>query len=133
MQPSDAKSGAPLELRAFIDGMPALAWSCSPDGFPEFVNQRFIQYSGLTRDQVYGGWKSTLHPDDMEVFENWWQCLRKSTKTGQTEVRFRRADGEYRWFQISAAPVHDETGKLVRWYGVNTDIDDRKRAKQQLR
>ena len=59
--------------------------------------------------------------------------LRKSRKAGVTEVRFRRADGEYRWFQISAAPVHDEQGNLVRWYGINIDIDDRKCAEQKLR
>jgi formate hydrogenlyase transcriptional activator len=133
MQPSNAKSAVPLELRTFIDRMPALAWSCNAEGCPEFVNQRFLQYSGLSRDQIYEGWKSTLHPDDVEAFENWWHYLLRSTKAGQTEVRFRRADGKYRWFQVSAAPVHDENGKLVRWYGVNTDIDDRKRAEQKLR
>ena len=132
MQPSDARSGVPLELRAFIDGMPALAWSCRPDGYPEFVNQRFLQYSGLSQDQIYDGWKSTLHPDDLEVFESWWRSLVKSPRTGQTEVRFRRADGEYRWFQISAAPIYDENGKLVRWYGINADINDRRRAEQKL-
>ena len=52
---------------------------------------------------------------------------------GQTEVRFRRVDGEYHWFQISSTPVHDEQGRLIRWYGINIDIDDRKRAEQQLR
>ena len=122
-----------LELRAFIDGMPALMWSCRPDGYPELVNQRFLQYSGLSGDQIYDEWKSTLHPDDVEVFENWWLGLQNSPKLGQTEVRFRRVDGEYRWFQISAAPVLDEQGNLVRWYGVNADIDDRKRAEQKLR
>ncbi len=132
MKTSESQSRAPLELRAFIDGMPALAWSCRPDGFPEFVNKRFLEYSGLSPDQIYEEWKSTLHPDDVDVFEKWWEGLLKSPKTGQTEVRFYRADGEYRWFQISAAPVHDEHGNLVRWYGINTDIDDRKRAEQKL-
>jgi formate hydrogenlyase transcriptional activator len=133
MKPSDAKGGAPQELRAFIDGMPALAWSCLPDGFPEFVNQRFLEYTGLSPDRIYDEWKSSLHPDDVDVFEGWWQGLLKSPNTGQTEVRFRRADGEYHWFQISAAPVRDAQGNLVRWYGLNTDIDDRKRAEQKRR
>jgi len=113
--------------------MPALAWSCLPDGFPEFFNQRFVEYSGLPPDQIYEEWKSTLHADDVGVFDNWWQDLQHSPKPGQTEVRFRRADGEYRWFQISAAPVHDEQGNLVRWCGIHIDIDDRKRAEQKLR
>ena len=133
MKPSDAESGASPELRAFIDGMPALAWSCLPDGFPEFFNQRFVEYSGLSQERIYEEWKSTLHPDDVEVFDEWWQHLLKSPKTGQTEVRFRRADGEYRWFQISAAPIRDAQGSVVRWYGLHTDIDNRKRAEQKLR
>ena len=73
-----------------------------------------------------------LHRDDVEGFERWCGELQKSQKLGQTEVRFRRADGEYRWFQISVAPVHDEQGRLIRWYGINIDIDDRKRAEEAL-
>jgi formate hydrogenlyase transcriptional activator len=126
-------SRAPLELRSFIDSIPAFAWSASPDGFPEFVNQRLKDYSGLSPDQLYRDWKSILHRDEVEEFENWWQGLQNSGKPGQTELRLRRFDGEYRWFQISAAPIHDEQGNLVRWCGVNTDIDDRKRAEQKLR
>ena len=122
-----------LDLRAFIDGIPAFAWTCLPDGSPEFFNQRFSDYSGLSPDQIYGEWKSALHPDDVEEFEKWWQGLQKSQTSGQTEYRLRRFDGAYRWFQISAAPVPDEQGKLVRWYGIHTDIDDRKRAEQKLR
>ena len=132
MKPSDAQSGD-LELRAFIDGMPALAWSCSADGFPEFVNRRLQDFSGLSPDQICEEWKSILHRDDVEQFEKWWQGLQNSRKAGQTELRLRRFDGEYRWFHIAAAPVHDEQGNLVRWYGINTDIDDRKHAEQELR
>ena len=132
MKPSDAQSGD-LELRAFIDGIPALAWSCSADGVPEFVNQRLQDYSGLSPDQICEEWKSILHRDDVEQFEKWWQGLQNSRKAGQTELRLRRFDGEYRWFQIAAAPAHDEQGNLVRWYGINTDIDDRKHAEQELR
>jgi len=132
MNTNDDGSSAAPELRAFIDSMPALAWSCRPDGFPEFINRRFHEYSGLSTGHIYEGWKSTLHPEDVEIFEGWWQDLQKSPRLGQTEIRFRRADGVYRWFQIAATPVHDEQGKLIRWYGINTDMDDRKRAEQSL-
>src|SRR5712671_2739608 len=97
MNMNDGESRTPLELRAFIDGVPALAWTALPDGSPEFFNQQFHAYSGLSPDQIYGGWKSTLHADDVEEFEKWWQGLQKSRNSGQTEVRFRRSDGEYRW------------------------------------
>src|SRR5262245_32427951 len=123
----------PFELCAFIDGIPALAWTALPDGSPEFFNQKFPEYSGLSPDEVYGTWKSMLHREDMQEFEKWWQSLQRSPRPGKTEVRFRRFDGEYRWFQISAAPVHDEHAQLVRWYGINIDIDDRKRAEQKVR
>ena len=124
---------APLELRAFIDSIPAFAWSAGHDGSPEFVNQRLQDYSGLSPDQIDGHWKSILHRDDAEDFENWWRSLRNSREPGLTELRLRRFDGEYRWFRISAAPAFDEQGNVVRWYGINIDIHDRKDAELKLR
>jgi len=134
MSTNDGGSRAPLELRAFIDRVPALAWSALPDGSLDFVNQRFRDYTGLSSDQLYGSeWKSAVHRDDIQQLETWWQRLRQSQEAGTTEVRFRRFDGEYRWFQIWAAPVHDEQANLVRWCGINTDIDDTKCSEQKLR
>ncbi len=130
--PLDSANRRPLELRAFIDGVPALVWSLLPNGSAEFVNQRFRDYSGLSADEVCARWKSSLHSDDADEFEKWWGALQKSRAPGQVEVRLRSAGGAFRWFQISAAPIHDEHGRLIRWYGVNVDIDDRKRAEQQL-
>jgi PAS domain-containing protein len=65
----ESPNRAPLEPRAFIDGVPALAWSALPDGSPESFNQRFLDYSGLSPDQVYAEWKSMLHRDDVEGLE----------------------------------------------------------------
>jgi formate hydrogenlyase transcriptional activator len=129
MSTSDGQSRATLDLRAFIDCVPALAWSALPDGSLDFFNQPFRTYTGLSSEQLYGSeWKSAVHPDDIQTLEAWWR------DHGSTmELRLRRVDGEYRWFQISAAPVHDAQGNLVRWYGINADIDDRKRAEQKLR
>jgi len=123
-----------VELRAFVDAIPALAWSALPDGSLDFFNQRFRDYTGLSSDRLNGsGWKSAAHPDDIQQLESWWHDFRQSGKDGAREVRLRRFDGEYRWFQIAAAPVHDAQGNLVRWYGINTDIDDRKCGEQKLR
>ena len=128
------QSRATLELRALIDGVPALAWSALPDGSLDFSNQRFGDYTGLSADQLYGSkWKSAVHRDDIQQLETWWRDLAQSGEAGTTEVRLRRLDGTYHWFQISAAPVHDEQGTVVRWYGINTDIDDRKCAERDLR
>jgi formate hydrogenlyase transcriptional activator len=114
-----------LELRPFIDGVPAIAWSALPDGSLDFVNQRFRDYTGLSPEQLYGSeWKSAIHRDDVQQLETWWQTLRQSQETGTTEVRLRRFDGEYRRFRIAAAPLYDEQENLIRWSGINTGIDE---------
>ena len=133
MTTSESQSPTPLELRSFIDRVPALAWSALPDGSLDFFNQRFRDYTGLSSDQMYGSeWKSAVHRDDIQQLETWWQGLRQS-QAGTTEVRLRRFDGEYRWFQITASPVYDEHANLVRWCGINTDINDIKCSEQKLR
>ena len=133
MTTSESQSPTPLELRSFIDRIPALAWSALPDGSLDFFNQRFRDYTGLSSDQLYGSeWKSAVHRDDIQQLETWWQGLRQS-QAGTTEVRLRRFDGEYRWFQITASPVYDEHANLVRWCGINTDINDIKCSEQKLR
>src|SRR5215467_13393942 len=99
------------EPRAFIDGVPALAWSALPDGSLDFFSQPFLDYTGLSSDQLGGSeWKSVVHSDDVQQVETWWRDLLQSGKPGTTEVRLRRFDGEYRWFQVAAASVHDEQG-----------------------
>jgi len=130
----ERQSQALSELRAFIDNIPALAWTALPDGSIECFNQQFTDYSGWSARQMPRSWRSSdgLHRDDLDRFEQWWHELLESRKPASTEVRFRRADGEYRWFQISAAPIRDGQGNLVRWCGINIDIDDRKRAEQNL-
>jgi formate hydrogenlyase transcriptional activator len=134
MSTSEGQTRTTLELRAFIDAFPAIAWSALPDGSLDFVNQRFRDYTGLSSDQLYGSeWKSAVHRDDIQKIETWWQDLSQSQEPGTTEKRLRRFDGEYRWFQIAAAPVHDEQANLVRWCGINTDIHDLKCSEQKLR
>lgn len=134
MTASEGQSRAHLEPPAFIDRVPALAWSALPDGSLDFINQRFLDYTGLSPDQLHGSaWKSTLHPDDIQRFETWWQQRMEIGNSCATEVRLRRSDGNYRWFQVGAAPVRDEQGNLVRWDGINSDIDDRTCAEQKVR
>jgi PAS domain-containing protein len=70
MDARESLNGNPLELRAFIDGVPALAWPALPDGSPELLNRRFLDYSGLSPDEVYAEWKSRLHRDDVEEFKD---------------------------------------------------------------
>jgi len=134
MGASECQSRATLNLRTFIDAVLAIAWSALPDGSLDFINQRFRDYTGLSLDQLTGWeWKSVVHPDDIAQLETWWHDVRQSQKAGTTEKRLRRVDGVYRWFRIAAGPVYDEQANLVRWCGINTDIDDLKCSEQKFR
>ena len=134
MSTSADQGPATLKLRAFIDAVLAIAWSSLPDGSLDFINQRFRDYTGLSSDQLTGlKWKSAVHPDDIQKLETWWQHLSQSQEAATTEKRLRRFDGAYRWFQIAAAPVHDEQSNLIRWCGINSDIDDLKQTEEGLR
>ena len=134
MSTSVSQTRATLNLRSFIDAVLTIAWSALTDGSLDFVNQRFREYTGLSSDQLTGWeWKSVVHPDDIQKLGTWWQDVRQSQQAGTTEKRLRRFDGAYRWFRIAAAPVRDEQANLVRWCGINTDIDDLKCSEQKFR
>ena len=121
-------------LRTMIDQMPTLAWSCRPDGSAEFVNQRWLDYTGLSMEEAVGwGWQATIHPEDLGKTMETWLRIVASEEPGKDEARVRRFDGEYRWFLFRAVPVRDERGKVIRWYGTSTDIEDRKQAEEKLR
>ncbi|HMP82239.1 MAG TPA: GAF domain-containing protein [Verrucomicrobiota bacterium] len=116
-----------------IDTIPGLVWSVLPDGEVDFLNQRWREYTGLTLEQARGwGWRAAIHPDDLDRLEVYWRSTLASGQPGETEARLRRYDGSHRWFLFRAVPLFDESGKLVKWYGQNTDIDDRKRAEALL-
>jgi PAS domain S-box-containing protein len=120
-------------LQMIIDTIPALAWSSRSDGYVTFVNQRWLDYAGITPERGQGwGWTVALHPDDASRLGDYWQATLASGQLGEIEARLRRFDGTYRWFLFRATPLRDLSGDIVQWYGFNTDIDDRKRAEEQL-
>jgi len=121
------------DLRDVIETIPSMAWSAAADGAAEFFNRRWLDYAGLAVDQTQGwGWTSAVHPDDLNVLVEYWQGMLASAKPGEIEGRLRRFDGVYRWFLFRATPAFDESGKVVKWYGTNTDIEERKKAEQIL-
>jgi PAS domain S-box-containing protein len=121
------------DLMMTIDAIPALVWSTRADGSVEFVNQYYLNYVGLSPDQVRDwGWTIAVHPDDLSGLTTTWRSLIASGKAGEVEARFRRADGEYRWLLARMNPLHDANGNIAKWYGLNTDIEDRKRAEIHL-
>jgi formate hydrogenlyase transcriptional activator len=122
------------KLRTIIDTIPALAWSARPDGSAEFFNQRWLDYAGLTGEEVADwGWTVALHPEDRDRLMDYWLHLLASGEAGEIEARLRRFDGEYRRFLFRASPLRNDSGKVVKWYGTNTDLEERKRAEDALR
>ncbi|MBB5061113.1 hypothetical protein HDF16_005849 [Granulicella aggregans] len=122
------------DLRLAINTMPVLAWSTKPDGEADFFNEHFLTYTGLSPEGAAGwGWTAALHPDDRAPLATYWQTLLAEGGTGEFEARMRRSDGEYRYFLFRADPLRNNDGKIVKWYGTNTDINDRKNAEEQLR
>jgi PAS domain S-box-containing protein len=121
-------------FRSIINTLPTTVWSTRPDGYCDFLSHRWLDYAGYTAEQAEGwGWGNVIHPDDAPGLVAYWQsCLASGTPV-DTEARMRRFDGEYRWFLFRANPLRDETGTIIKWYGTNVDIEDRKRADEELR
>jgi formate hydrogenlyase transcriptional activator len=120
------------ELQEVIETIPAMAWSAATDGAAEFFNRRWLDYAGLSADQVRGwGWTSAVHPDDLSRLADYWRSVLASGEPGEFEARLRRFDGVYRWFLFRATPSLDH-GRVVKWYGTNTDIEARKTAEQAI-
>jgi PAS domain S-box-containing protein len=130
----EALAASERNLKLIIDTIPALAWSARPDGSAEFFSQHYLDFVGLSAEQSRGwGWAVAVHPEDLSALAATWQRIMASEAPGEAEARLRRHDGEYRWFLFRASPLRDESGTIVEWYGVNTDIEDRKRAEAELK
>jgi PAS domain S-box-containing protein len=121
-------------LRLVIETIPAMVFTALPDGSVDFVNQRWLQYMGLSLEDVRDwGWKDTIHPEDRDRSCDHWRAAMAAGQPAENELRVRRADGVYHWILGRFVPLRDESGKIVKWYGVSTDIDNRKRAEEQLK
>jgi len=128
------RKGAERQSRMLIDAIPQQIWSGPPDGTLDYCNDRWRSYTGMELGELRGdGWQSMLHPEDRErVLNAWHESVTRGTPYEQEE-RHRRADGTYRWFLARGVPLRDGEGHVVRWYGTNTDIEDRKRAEEEGR
>jgi len=120
------------ELRVAIDTIPIMAWSLTPDGRIDFLNRRWLDYSGMSLEQGLREASFAAHPDERDrVMEEWGKRI-AAGQPYDAEMRLRRADGEYRWFLVRTVPLKDADGKLVKWYGTSTDIHDLKLAEQAV-
>src|SRR5258708_29033821 len=131
---SEEVTQSEASLRTLIDTIPVIAWCALPDGSGEFWNRRWHEYTGLSLEAVRGwGWRTAIHPEDLDQLEKKWRADLASGQAGEVEGRLRRFDGEYRGFLFRYEPLRDESGEIVNWDGTNTDIEELKRAEQELR
>jgi PAS domain S-box-containing protein len=120
-------------IRLVINTIPMMAWTLRPDGVVDYVNQRWLDYTGLTVQQEMDDPTRVVHPEDLPRVMKKWLADMAIGEPSEDEMRLRRADGEYRWFLVRTAPLRDKQGNIVEWYGVSIDIEDRKRAEEALR
>jgi PAS domain S-box-containing protein len=119
------------KLREAIETIPAMAWISGPDGAVQFANRRWVEYTGLSQLGNLGEvGKLVIHPEDLDRSVRRIEASSSSGEPFEDEMRFRRTDGEYRWFLSRAVPLRDKRGKVMKWYGAATDIQDRKRAEE---
>jgi PAS domain S-box-containing protein len=130
----DGFRSAERDFSSIIDTIPALVWSSRVDGSAEFFNQHYLDFAGLSADAARDwGWTDVIHPDDVLHLLTVWRRIMASQRPGEVEARMCRFDGQYRWILFRLNPLRDEYGQVIRWYGISIDIDDRKRAEENLR
>jgi PAS domain S-box-containing protein len=130
----DALAESEWRLNLIINTIPAMAWSSTPDGMVDMLNQHLLDYVGLPAEQVMGlGFHRMFHPDDVPILLGAWQEIMASKQAREMEGRIRSADGAYRWFMFRQNPLLDDAGNVIKWYGAILDIEDRKRAEDALK
>ncbi|MBP9773334.1 MAG: PAS domain S-box protein [Candidatus Peribacteraceae bacterium] len=113
-------------LHILAETIPQIVWTAETNGFQDYFNKRWFEYTGFTEEETYLG-KTALHPDDFTVYlERWSQALATGEEY-EAEYRFLRHDGMYRWHLVRGLPVRDANGTIVKWFGTFTDIDDTKK------
>jgi PAS domain S-box-containing protein len=120
-------------FRTLVEGLPQLIWTCLPDGRCDYLSPQWVRYTGIPEEQQLGfGWLEQIDPADRERAAAAWKGAVETHTTLDVEFRIRGADGMHRWFKVRGVPLRDAEGRVVKWFGTNTDIDDQKRANELL-
>jgi diguanylate cyclase (GGDEF)-like protein/PAS domain S-box-containing protein len=128
-----ALSKSEEEFRTLAESMPQIVWITRADGWIIYINQRWMDYTGLTLEEGLGhGWNKPFHPDDQKSAWDAWQKATTTADIYSRECRLRRADGTYRWWLVRGVPLKDAAGNIVKWFGTCTDIDDMKVAELNI-
>jgi PAS domain S-box-containing protein len=113
------------------NSLPQLIWTCAPDGSCDFLSPQWAQFTGIPAAQQLGfGWLQCVHPEDHAILQADWQASVNSARPFHSEFRIRQNNGVFRWFDTRATPLLDSDGHVVKWFGSNTDIDERKRSQE---
>jgi diguanylate cyclase (GGDEF)-like protein/PAS domain S-box-containing protein len=122
-----------LYFQTVAEAVPEIIWTADPDGMDDFFNQKCFDYTGMTLEQLRGtGWKHMVHPDDADSCFSKWQNALLTGDSYDVECRLRAKNGSYRWFVGRANPIRNAEGKVVKWFGTCTDIEDQKQNQQVL-
>lgn len=119
-------------FRTLAQALPQIVWTAEPDGVVDFYNDRLFECTGISTEQACTEWQQLLHPDDVERTVAAWQHAVESGDSYTVEHRLRQKDGSYRWFLSRSLPMRDDAGRIVKWFGSGTDIDDQKRVAETL-
>ncbi len=130
----DALRESERQFRLLVETIPALVWRGTPDGELDYLNQSAVEYLGRTAETLAnGGWIELVHPDHRDATVRRWLQSATTGSSYSDIYQLRRADGDYRWIQSVGEPFRDIEGRIVHWYGLVIDIDERKRAEEALR
>jgi len=122
------------QFAVLAESLPQLVWSTRPDGYHDYFNRRWSEFTGLTSEQSAGeGWSKAVHPDDLPIVQDLWRTALATGGLFEGEYRIRRIDGGYSWVLSRAMPMQDLSGRIVRWFGTSTNIDAQKKAEEALR
>jgi len=120
-------------FRQLAESLPQLVWTCRMDGPCDYLSPQWVKFTGIPESEQLGfGWLNQLHPEDRERTIATWNAAVGAGSFFDVEFRIRRNDGIYRWFSTRAIPLRDKEGRLIKWFGSNTDIDDLKRLEGTL-
>ena len=130
---AEALRSSAEEFRTLAEAMPQIVWMTGPDGLMSYLNRNWVSYTGASLEASLGaGWTRQLHPEEQAMAWETWQVAVATVGPYSLEARLRRYDGAYRWWLIRAAPLREESGKVLKWFGTCTDIHDLKRAELEI-
>ena len=124
-------TGSELQIRTLADAIPTLAWTARADGYIEWYNARWYEYTGTTPEEMAGwGWQKVHDPEVLPVVMERWQSSIASGQPFEMTFPLRAADGRFRRFLTRVRPLHDESGRVTRWFGTNTDVEAERAARE---